>query len=199
MKILSSRSSRGFTLMELLVVVTLIAILAGMVLAAMPGILARIKRTQIVNFLAEIEAGLDEYKIDNGLYPMSPEGGEGAEEGDDATAIGGAVILYQHLSGDFDMDSNGEVDPGVTVYVDRLAFWTNNDKPAVERSVQFRSGYAVVDPLGSPLRYLAEPPGVPAAEKKTRNPTYDLWSVGGAEGESTGFQDQAKWITNWGN
>ena len=191
--------------MELLVVITLVAILAGMVIAAMPGILQGIKRKQVATFMAELEAGLEDYNIDHGLYPLNPKNGSGGGNlPGDEVAVEGAVVLYRHLSGDYDMDQEGIVDDDTKVYVDRLNNWSNRAdsggrKPPVERSVPFGEGYAVVDPLGGPVRYLAYPPGLPPDQKPTRNPTYDIWSLGGASSDSPDFSDEAKWITNWGN
>lgn len=201
---------RAFTLMELLVVITLIAVLAAMVLAGAGGILKKIKRDQIRNFLAEIDAGLEAYRVDNAIYPLNPDTitSSGTTSvpgygGQDSEAVAGAVVLYKHLSGDFDTD--GSVDEKETVYVDRLDYWSNsvhgNSKaPEVVRSVSMGgSTYLVVDPLGSPVRYLADPPGVKPEERKTRNPTFDLWSIAGAEPGSEEFSDQSTWITNWGS
>ena len=63
--------NRGFTLMELMVVISLIAILAGMVMAAMPAVLNQIKRKQVKLTMKELEAGLSSYKLDNGMYPVN--------------------------------------------------------------------------------------------------------------------------------
>ena len=34
---------------------------------------------------------------------------------------------------------------------------------------------------------------------KTKNPTYDLWSIAGASSDSPDFTDESTWITNWGS
>lgn len=205
-----SPQTGGFTLIELLVVISLIAVLAALVLAGAGGIMKKVKRDQIRNYVAEIGSGLEDYRIDNAIYPLNPDptgnGGGGTSipgySGPDADAVAGATVLYKHLSGDWDLD--GEVDEDETVYVDRLDYWSNStrdDRPAPEivRSVDLGGGtFLVVDPLGSPMRYLCDPPGYTPEQRTTRNPTYDLWSVAGASPDSPDFSDQAKWITNWG-
>lgn len=180
------RLRAAFTLMELLIVISLIAVLAGMVMAAMPAIMGKVKRDQARLAVKEMTAGLSSYKLDNGWFPIN--------END---AVEGAFILYQHLSGDFDMDGNLD-DPSseTKIYVAGIDWNTASQDP--RQRVGLTSGrYAVVDPFGSPFRYLCEPPGRKDSERKTRNPTYDIWSLGGANAESTSIKDQSNWITNW--
>ena len=90
--------SGGFTLMELLIVISLIAVLAAMVSAAMPGIINKVARSRTGLAIKGMEAGLSSYKLDNGWYPINR-----------GNPVEGAFVLYQYLSGDFDVD--GELDP----------------------------------------------------------------------------------------
>lgn len=202
----NARNRRGFTLLELLVTITLIAVLAALVLSGAVGILQKIKRDQIRNFMMELQGGLEDYKVDNAIFPLNPDPrGNNPSipgySGPDLEAVSGAAVLYKHLSGDFDTD--GLVDEDETVYVERLDNWTNSRQPPPEviRSQEIGDGlYVIVDPLGSPIRYLAYAPGeVQQAlrQQKVRNPTYDLWSIAGAEPGSADFTDESKWITNW--
>lgn len=176
--------NRGFTLMELMVVISLIAILAGMVLAAMPAVLNSVKRKQVKLALGELEAGLSSYKLDNGMYPVN-----------DSDPIEGAYVLYKFLSGDFDED--GTLDPetdDVKVYVEGIT-WDVAKNQSQQKVGELNGRYALVDPFGSPIRYLCEPPG--RKNKQTKNPTYDLWSLGGGDANSTDMEDRSRWITNW--
>lgn len=180
------RLNAAFTLMELLIVISLIAVLAGMVMAAMPAIMGKVKRDQARLAVKEMTAGLSSYKLDNGWYPINP-----------SDPIEGAFILYKHLSGDFDMDGNlDNVASETTIYVPGLDWNTASQDPR-QRVGRTNGRYALVDPFGSPFRYLCEPPGVKGNQRKTRNPTYDIWSLGGANAGSTSIKDQANWITNW--
>jgi general secretion pathway protein G len=68
------RSSRGFTLLELLVVIVIIGLLAAFVA---PKYFGQIGRSKIQIAKAQIdsfEKALDQYKIDTGHYPSSDAG-----------------------------------------------------------------------------------------------------------------------------
>lgn len=182
--------NRGFTLMELMVVISLIAILAGMVMAAMPAVLNQIKRKQVKLTMKELEAGLSSYKLDNGMYPVN-------EPVNPQNAILGGSVLYKYLSGDFDEDGflDDEKD-NRKIYMEGIDYNTAKNQPQQRVGTTGNGKYALVDPFGNLIRYLCEPPG--KKNKQTRNPTYDLWSLGGADAESNATEDLSRWITNWG-
>ena len=180
------KKNRGFTLMELMVVISLIAILAGMVMAAMPAVLNQIKRKQVKLTMKELEAGLSSYKLDNGMYPVNEK-----------NEIEGGTVLYKYLSGDFDEDGflDDEKDNS-KIYMEGIDYNTAKDQPQQRVGKTPDGKFALVDPFGNMIRYLCEPPG--KKNKQTRNPTYDLWSLGGADSESNATEDLSRWITNWG-
>lgn len=59
----------GFTLVELLVVITIIAILAALVLSTAGGIQDKAARSRAQSEIAALGAALESYKADNGDYP----------------------------------------------------------------------------------------------------------------------------------
>ncbi len=61
--------ARGFTLVELLVVITIIAILAALVLSTAGGIQDKAARSRAQSEIAALSAALESYKADNGDYP----------------------------------------------------------------------------------------------------------------------------------
>ncbi|MCB1087938.1 MAG: hypothetical protein KDM63_12885 [Verrucomicrobiae bacterium] len=153
-------------------------------------------------FLAELETGLEDYRIDHGQFPLNPPEDVKVNGDRDLLGVEGARVLYQHLSGDWDLD--GEVDPDGTVYVERLEGWSNSKRddrptPEIPRSEKIEGGFQVIDPFGSPVRYLAAPPGITEEHKKQRealgqmNPTFDLWSIG----KKRDLSDESNWITNF--
>lgn len=195
----------GFTLIELMVVVLIIVILSAITIASLPGIQNKINRAKVEAFLAELEAGLDRFEIDNGLYPLNEPSGDDPSARE-ASGLEGAAILYRYLSGDYNLngelfDNSGERDPGdndYPIYVPKLD-GDSNEESKDKKSVAnpSGSGYLVVDSYNSPIRYLAEKPNK-RTEKLTKNPTYDIWSIVDTDpANASDFKTQSKYITNW--
>lgn len=70
----SSAAARGFTLIEILVVVLIIGILAAIVAPRVIGRTDEARRTRVVAELKNIESALALYKLDNGTYPATDQG-----------------------------------------------------------------------------------------------------------------------------
>lgn len=187
-----SPRSVGFSMVELMVVVGIMVILAGLLIAALPGIQSKINRNKVESFLAELEGGLSKYQVDHGIYPLNePSGGDR-----DKAGIQGAAVLYKHLSGDFDLNGEVDFDKNEKVYVPKLDYFSNREAKE-PRATAVGGEYMVIDSYSNPVRYLAQPPNLaPNRQRETRNPTYDLWSITDADPEDP--DGQAKYITNWG-
>ena len=72
--IFATRTSRGFTLLELLVVMVIIGLLAGFVA---PRFFAQIGKSETKAARAQLDAlekALDQYRLDVGRYPSSEQG-----------------------------------------------------------------------------------------------------------------------------
>jgi len=72
--LLSSRRDRGFTLLEILVVVMILGLLISL---AAPRIIGRTDEARIVKAKADIKAieeALNMYKLDSGVYPTTEQG-----------------------------------------------------------------------------------------------------------------------------
>jgi len=68
------RSEGGFTLVEIMVVVAILAILAAMVVPKLVGRTDDARRVAVQVQIKNIEQGLNLYKIDNGIYPDTEQG-----------------------------------------------------------------------------------------------------------------------------
>lgn len=186
------RRPAAFSMIELMVVVGIMVILAGLLIAALPGIQARINRGKVEAFLAELESGLSRYQLDHGIYPLNEPSGDR-----DRTGVNGAGILYQHLSGDFNLDGEVDFATNEKVYVEKLDFFSNRNARE-KRSDAVGGQYMVIDSYGDPVRYLAQPPNLPRGQARlTRSPTYDLWSIAGNDPNAPNAENA--FITSWGS
>ncbi len=68
------KRKKGFTLLELLVVLVILSLLAALVIPRMMGTVdeSKIKTAKIQ--LKEIKRALEMYKLDNGMYPTTEQG-----------------------------------------------------------------------------------------------------------------------------
>jgi len=72
-KLLKS-NKKGFTLIELMVVIAILALLGGMVAPKVIGRLRQAKPQKAKIDLTQIETGMDMYAADNGSYPTTEQG-----------------------------------------------------------------------------------------------------------------------------
>jgi general secretion pathway protein G len=68
------RTSRGFTLMELVVVILIIAILATLVLPRLIGRTSDAKRAKAASDIAEMASLIQQYRIDTDQFPTTEQG-----------------------------------------------------------------------------------------------------------------------------
>jgi general secretion pathway protein G len=68
------RSERGFTFIEIMVVVAILAILAALVVPRIMGRTDDAKRTAAKVQIRSVEGALQLYKLDNGVYPTTEQG-----------------------------------------------------------------------------------------------------------------------------
>jgi len=71
---MNRRTEGGFTLVEIMVVVAILAILAAMVVPKLVGRTDDARRVAVQVQIKNIEQGLNLYKIDNGVYPDTEQG-----------------------------------------------------------------------------------------------------------------------------
>lgn len=67
-------ASRGFTLLELLVVILIIGLLTGIVAPRLMGQIERSERTAAKAQIDALDKALDAYRMDMGRYPSANEG-----------------------------------------------------------------------------------------------------------------------------
>jgi general secretion pathway protein G len=187
----SFHAAHAFTILELLVVMTIIVVLAGLILATSGYVQTKSKRSRAEAEIAALSAALENYKADNGIYPTDTANGTttalNARTMFDPTTIeyvSASFFLYQELSG----DPTGNRLPTGKPY---FSFKPNMLLP----KDQSQAVVAVADPFGLSYGYSTANQASPS---KGYNPTFDLWSTAGTGMEATpALSPQDQWIKNW--
>ena len=68
------QSQRGFTLLEIMVVIVIMGILASLVVPNLMGNKDKADRQKVVSDIVALESALDMYKLDNSRYPTTEQG-----------------------------------------------------------------------------------------------------------------------------
>src|SRR3989337_738555 len=74
------KCNRGFTLIEIMVVLIIIGLLAGIVVPKLMGRTEEAKRTKTAVQIKNLQSALDLYRLDNGAYPSTEQGLQGLGE-----------------------------------------------------------------------------------------------------------------------
>lgn len=181
--------SRAFTLVELLTVMAVIAILAGLTLSTVGYVQKRAARSRTESEIQALEGALEAYKADNGTYPRD----SATDTLNPRTAVtpsnyaAAAKFVYGELAGDRDWDR--VTDDGATRYFE---FRPEMLSPTNSKS---KVNY-IVDPFGFCYGYSTVGSLATSGSSATEagyNPTFDLWSTGG----QTSTSGTVRWISNW--
>lgn len=68
------KEEKGFTLIEIMVVLIIIGLLAGIVVPKLMGRTEEAKRTKSAVQIRNLQSAIDLYKLDNGSYPTTDQG-----------------------------------------------------------------------------------------------------------------------------
>lgn len=159
---------RGFTLIEMITVVTIIVILAGITVAGMSFITDKQANAKAKVDIGLLSSAIEQYKLDFGDYPGldedTPQSGDVSEELYEALFYDGWNYKTNNVGDEIDIYLN-ELDPRSSkqTWLEK----TNSNTPP--------AGLKIVDPWGRPYLYRK---GADA-----QNPDFDLWSTG-KDGES---------------
>src|SRR3954470_15205988 len=100
------KRTRAFTIVELLIVMAIMIVLAGLILATTGYVQKKGYRSRAEAEIAAISAALESYKADNGAYPRSTETDalKANTMGDPTTPTyqSASLALYNLISGDAD-------------------------------------------------------------------------------------------------
>src|SRR5256886_13402392 len=100
----SFRAASAFTLIELLIVMAIIIVLAGLILATSNYVQKKGYRSRAEAEIAAISAALENYKADNGVYPTNTATTGLNPINPAADYKTASSYLYSSLTGDDDAD-----------------------------------------------------------------------------------------------
>ncbi len=92
------RNNKGFTLIELMVVISIIAFLSSVVLASISKAREKAVLTKTVSEMRSLQTALEQYKLDNGIYPYEQTKSTGLNWNVDYTNISDNGGSYQLAS-----------------------------------------------------------------------------------------------------
>jgi prepilin-type N-terminal cleavage/methylation domain-containing protein len=212
----SQRRYNGFTLIELVLVVGIIAVLTGLVLSTVGYARKKAALARAETEIAAISAACENYKADNGVYPKDPIAGTATDTldaktmGNPGTYPTASLVLYRALSGDrnldravTDVDENFKIDgttlipPLSALPTSYFTFKPNMLSPAGGTGTVT----AIVDPFGNSYGYsTAFQHDLEQGLSPTHgyNPTFDVWSTSGLIANPTNPDTiTPQWIKNW--
>jgi type II secretory pathway pseudopilin PulG len=193
----SSFRDSAVTIIELLLVITVILILAGLILSISSYVQNKGARARAETEIAAMSAALESYKADNGIYPgvaippatTTPSTLDPATATNPSSYVSACQYLYIQLSGDSDGNPTTTSSSDTKNYLGFL-------KPNMLKPNPPGPGTYFRDPFGNSYGYsTAKASGAAFGN----NPTYDLWSTAGTgtSGTPSPSPIQNTWIKNW--
>jgi type II secretory pathway pseudopilin PulG len=194
----------AFTLIELILVVGIIIVLAGLVLSTVGYARKKSARARAETEIAAISAACENYKADNAIYPRGNADlsnntpydtdtlGPVNDVNPAATPIPNvytkaSLYLYKQLSGDLAGNRQVTGKSYMTFKPNMLLPAPPSTDPVV----------AIADPFGNSYGYSTK---MAATGAGGFNPTFDLWSTAGVAPSPTPnppATQQDLWIKNW--
>lgn len=203
----------GFTLIEMIMVIAIIVVLAGLVVGVYTLVSSQSARARAATEIELLKGGLENYRVDNGGYPQDPEKTDKLDPRNisDATDISptgklaaSSKFLYESLTGD--TNGNGNMTKNYAPGFFKLSRLGGPRVGNTVSPVQY-----IMDPFGSPYGYstagllldqeyrmtLATNPGAMRPTQNSRgtqgySSTFDIWSTAGDTQGNSG-----KWIKSW--
>lgn len=208
----SPSRTRAFTLVEMLIVITIIALLAALTLGGYTYAMRSSKRRVTTGTFEAIKLALERYNSEFGEFPQPASNNQLAQfpPGQSMYDTSGAACLYQALTGDgYDQISGvtgnnatgagggGSSSDGKTEGTSEVK---NKMFVEVPQTIYTLKGstYILIDGFGHPFQYAKAATTTPAAgggnnnnnnnnnnNATTINSTYDLWSYSEDEANTT--------------
>jgi len=209
------RYNAAFTLVEMIVVTTVILILTGLVLSTVGYVQKKGARARAETEIAAMSAACESYKADNGIYPRDPTVNTATDAlnartmGDPTEASepykAASLVIYRALSGDRNLD-RAVTDADKSFNIDGTALSPPlNQLP--QSYMTFKSSMLSPSDQIQNVQYLRDPFGNSYGYSTAYqynstgyNPTFDLWSTTGLTTDPPGTGTDTitpQWIKNW--
>lgn len=182
MKIPARQKHRAFTLIELMAVVTIIVILAGLVVGGLGFVTERQAKEKAKVQIALLSKAIEEYKLDMGRYP-----GDAINTGIAGTGMTNQLYAELFYEGyDYNRQANPPATWEKTVSGVKVPKSTKIYLPDLD-PISSRQGWVTkpasgnIPPAALSTPFIADPWGNPYRYRKGRdaqNPDFDLWSAG---------------------
>jgi len=194
-------TTTAFSLVELLVVISIIIILAGLILSTMGYVRKKGARARAETEIAAMSAALESYKSDNGIYVRNTDtdGLDAQASGDPCAYRVASLYLYEQLSGD--TNANFQPPAGAKSYFtfkpNMLGTSSSTTVDACGNTLTPTTVSYIRDPFGNIYGYSTANQADPV---KGYNPTFDLWSTASVAPSPTPTPPstlQNLWIKNW--
>ena len=174
MKTIQRRGNSAFTLIELMAVITIIVILAGLVAFGLAFVNEKQATEKTKLQISLLSKAIEEYKQETGQYPptanLNPSGALNSGNSYNSD------VLFKSLYWDSDNDGIGvPADTDQKIYLPDLdpattkQGWTSGTASATTK---------ILDPWGMPYLYRSAKSATGVANANTTNPEFDLWSAG---------------------
>jgi type II secretory pathway pseudopilin PulG len=192
----------AFTLIELLIVIAIIIVLAGLVLSTVGYVQKKGARSRAETEIAAMSAAIESYKADNGIYPR-----------------GNANLLPTLPPYDTDqLNARANFDPSTATYSNTSLFLyevltgvttgSRTETPSSRTYLTFKSNQLGPSDQSQPVQFIRDPFGNSYGYSTANqydpttgyNPTFDLWSTAEAAASPTPAPpatQQDLWIKNW--
>jgi prepilin-type N-terminal cleavage/methylation domain-containing protein len=203
-----NRSLRGFSLVELLTVMAIIAVLAALTLGAAAGVKAHAFRNRAQSEIEAMKAGLESYKIDNGAYPVGTTAVQPAPSSllgppgvanyplDPTNPSGVNFAAYQTASQALFQALYGAAYIGVAPAAGVKSYMNFNTSQV--GSPNGPTAY-VKDPWNNPYGYSTGDVLSPQVQYPFNGTgSFDLWTTAGNSAATASLPNPVNaWITNW--
>ncbi len=158
---------RGFTLVELMAVITIIVILAALVVSGMSFVTARQAKNKAQVQIELLAKAIQDYKLDMGRYPGVVE--DTPIAGDKMTEELWAALFYEGYLAAENPSAVTTGNEATVIYLPQLDP-TSSKQGWVGPATKMPTKSKILDPWGREYRY--------RKGANAQNPDFDLWSTG---------------------